>query len=74
MKYLISVTEVFRVDKDEEAKKLIQEAKEDNSFELKKYSNEYKERKQKGEIVDAWHRVTLVKQFNNEKEPYIGVE
>jgi hypothetical protein len=28
-----------------------------------------KEQKQKGEVIDEWYQVTLVKKFNAEKEP-----
>lgn len=68
-KFLVSTTEVFRVDTDEEAKGLIEEAKRSSMFELGKYSSEFKIKKQKGEIVDEWYKVTLVKHFNDEKEP-----
>ena len=67
--FLVSTTEVFRVDTDEEAKGLIEEAKRSSMFELGKYSSEFKVKKQKGEIVDEWYKVTLVKHFNDEKEP-----
>lgn len=69
MKFLIQTVETYRVDQEEEAKKMIEEAKEDNHFILKKYSSEYKERKQKGEVIDAYYKVTLTKAFTDEKEP-----
>jgi hypothetical protein len=68
-KYLINVTEVYRVDTEGEASELIKEAKEDTSYALTKYSTVKKERKSKGEIIDEWHQVILVKRFNEEKEP-----
>jgi hypothetical protein len=74
MKYLLETTEVYRVDKESEAKELIESAKSGNNYLLKKYSSQYKERKQKGEVVDAWYRVTLVKTFNEEKEPITSIE
>lgn len=74
MKYLLETTEVYRVDKESEAKELIESAKSGNNYLLKKYSSQYKERKQKGEVIDAWYRVTLVKTFNEEKEPITSVE
>lgn len=73
-KYLISTTEVYRVDSEQEAAKLIEEAKHSDKYTLSKYSSVYKERKQKGELVDAWHRVTLTKVFTDEKEPLETVE
>lgn len=69
MKYLITTTEVYRVESEDESKRIIEAAKEDNHFILKKYSSEYKERKQKGEVVDSWWKVTLTKSFTDEKEP-----
>lgn len=69
MKYLTQTVETYRVDQEKEAKKMIEEAKEDNHFILKKYSSEYKERKQKGEVIDTYYKVTLTKAFTDEKEP-----
>lgn len=71
MKYLLTTTEVYRVESENEAKKMIEEAKEDNHFILKKYTSEYKERKQKGEVIDTYWKVSLVKTFTNEKEPQL---
>lgn len=74
MKYLTQTVETYRVDKEDEAKKMIEEAKADNHFILKKYSSEYKERKQKGEVIDAYYKVTLTKAFTDEKEPEFRTE
>jgi phage protein U len=68
-KYLISVTETYRVDTEAEAAKIIEEAKVDGKYVLSKYSSVKKERKQKGEIIDEWYRLTLTKVFDDEKEP-----
>ena len=68
-KYLCSVKETYRCDTDKEAVELIEQAKDSGLYELKKYSNDYKERKIKGEVVDAWHSVSLEKVFNDPKEP-----
>ena len=68
-KYLISVTETYRVDTEAEAAVLIDEAKKDNKYDLKKYTSQKKERKQKGDVVDEWVRFTVTKVFNEEKEP-----
>ena len=46
--YLISVTENYRVDTEQETITMIQEAKDSNQYTLAKYSSQYKERKQKG--------------------------
>lgn len=71
MKYLLTTTEVYRVESENEAKKMIEEAKEDNHFILKKYTSEYKEKKQKGEVIDTYWKVSLVKTFTDEKEPQL---
>ena len=67
--YLISVTENYRVDTEQETITMIQEAKDSNQYTLAKYSSQYKERKQKGEVVDAYWKVSLTKVFDDEKEP-----
>ena len=69
MKYLISTTEIYRADSEAEAVQLIEDAKQDNHFILAKYTSQFKERKQKGEVVDSWYQVSLKKVFNYEKEP-----
>ena len=68
-KYLITTTEIYRVDDEIEVQNLIEEAKHDPMYNLVKYNREYTEKKSKGEVVDEWYKVTLVKSFNNEKEP-----
>ena len=68
-KYLITTTEIYRVDNEPEAVQLINDAKEDTSYALSKYNCEHKERKSKGEVIDESYKVTLVKRFNDEKEP-----
>lgn len=69
MKYLIQTTEVYRVDTEDQVKEMIEEAKNDNRFLLLKYTSQYKERKQKGEVIDSWYKVTFTKGFADEKEP-----
>ncbi len=69
MKYLTQVTEVYRVDSEEEVLKMIDEAKQDKRFTLTKHASQYKERKAKGEVIDQWYKVSLTKTFNEEKEP-----
>ena len=68
-KFLINTTETYRVDSEPEVEALIAEAKNSNQFVLSKYNCQYKETKQKGEVIDSWYRVTLVKEFNKAKEP-----
>lgn len=69
MKYLTQVTETYRIDTEEQVISTIEEAKNDTRFTLVKHTSQYKERKAKGEVVDAWYKVTLTKQFTDEKEP-----
>ena len=69
MKYLITTTEVYRVDTVAEAQALIEAAKADNHFILNKYVSEYKERKSKGEVIDEYFKVSLVKSFTDIREP-----
>ena len=68
-KYLIKTTEEHRADSEIEATELINAAKADGRYILSKYTSVKKERKQKGEIVDEYYMVTLVKVFDDAKEP-----
>ena len=74
MKYLITTTEVYRFSDEESATTFIEEAKKEKGYILTKHTVEYKERKQKSEVVDYWWKVTLVKGFNSEKEPETDVD
>lgn len=69
MAYLLKTQEVYRVDDESSAKQLIEDAKIDGAGTLSKYNCEYHERKQKGEVIDTWYRVTLQRTFTDEKEP-----
>ena len=68
-KYLIKTTEEHRADTEAEAAELIDAAKSDGRYILSKYSSVHKEKKQKGDIVDDYFIVTLVKVFDDAKEP-----
>lgn len=68
-KYLIQTTEVYRVDTETEVENLIAEAKEETIFDVVKYNCEHKERKQKGDVIDDYYKVSIVKSFTLEKEP-----
>ena len=68
-KYLVSTTETYRVDTESEAARAIEEAKQDGSYVLGKYTSEHKERKSKGEVIDEYWKLTLTKLFNDIKEP-----
>ena len=71
--YLCQTQEIYRVNSEKEAAALIEAAKTDNRFTLLKSSTEYKTVKAKGEIVDEYWKVTLVKYFTDLKEPYCNV-
>lgn len=68
-KYLIKTTEEHRADTEVEAAELINAAKADNRYTLSKYTSVHKERKAKGEVIDDYFIVTLVKVFDDPKEP-----
>lgn len=68
-KYLIKTTEEHRADSETEAAELIDDAKHDSRYILSKYSSVKKETKQKGEIIDQYYIVTLVKVFDDAKAP-----
>ena len=60
MEYLVSTTEVYRVDDEASAASLIEKAKHDSMYELAKYSSVKKEKKQKGEINDEKDPISVV--------------
>lgn len=68
-KYLIKTTEEHRADSEAEAAELIDDAKHDSRYILAKYSSVKKETKQKGEVIDDYYIVTLVKVFDDPKAP-----
>lgn len=74
MRYLLNTTEIYRVATVEEATEIIDEAKRDGNYILSKYSSVKREQKAKGEVIDEWYKVTLVKSFNEEKEPAYTVD
>lgn len=68
-KYLITTTETYRVDSEEAVEAILEDAKNDSNYTLVKYSSTYKEKKEKGDVVDYWYRLTLTKAFTEEKDP-----
>lgn len=68
-KYLLKTVETYRVANEEDAKTLIEEAKQDSGYALIRYLTENREHKTKGEVDETWKRVTLTKVFNDEKDP-----
>ena len=74
MKYLLTTTEVYRFNDEQSAAVFIEDAKKQSGYVLLKSAVDYKERKQKGEVIDFWWKVTLVKKFNDEKEPELDID
>lgn len=68
-KFLITVTETWRADGEQERDDLINAAKAASNYTLTKYTSEHKERKMKGEVVDEFYKITLTKAFTDIKEP-----
>lgn len=63
---LIKRSEEYRVDTEEQATALINQAKDNEGkegYELTSYKMVKRNKKQKGEIIDEWVVVTLVKQW-----------
>lgn len=64
MTRMLKVIESYRADSEDEVNDLIESAKADSSFDLAKYSSEYKEKKSKGDVVDSGFIVTLTKVYS----------
>lgn len=63
---LLKRTEEFRVNNEAEAQALINQAKEDpegEGYELVSYKMVKKDKKSKGEIIDSYVIVTLIKSW-----------
>ena len=67
--YLIKTETTYRAGTEAEAEELVNQAKEDTSSELSKYSILKRQKTLKGEVVDEWYKVTITKEFNDEKNP-----
>lgn len=66
MKYVNQVTEVYRVDTEEEVRAFNEELKAEaieEGYILKSYSYTLKEKKLKGEVVDQAYIVKAVKEY-----------
>lgn len=64
---LLEVTEKYRCESEEQAKKLIENAKQATDYDLKKYNVDIKELKKKGEVLGEYSIVTLVKTYSDLK-------
>ena len=74
-KYLLKVTETYRFESEKDVEAFIKEEKEGAfNYTVIKYNVTKRERKQKGEIIDTWYRVEIMKEFNDEREPASTVE
>lgn len=65
-KELQKITEVYRIDTENEANSFIdEETKKANEkgYKLTKVENKYKTKKSKGEIIEEWYVVTIEKNF-----------
>lgn len=68
MKVINQITEVYRVDTEEEVRAFNEELKAealDEGYILKSYSYTLKEKKSKGEIVDSAYQVKVIKEFSS---------
>lgn len=68
MRLLMKTTETYRVDSEEEALAMIQEAKDNqltSNYTVTKSSYTMKTKKAKGEIIDLYYLTTLEKSFND---------
>ena len=68
MKYINQVTEVYRVDTEEEVRTFNEELKAEainDGYVLKSYSYTLKEKKLKGEVVDSAYQVKVVKEYES---------
>lgn len=66
MEELLKRTEEYRVNNEAEAEALIGKAKQDEAvegYELKSYKMVKKDKKSKGEIIDSYVIVTLIKSW-----------
>lgn len=66
-KMLLKQTDVYRVDGEEEAIRMIQDCKDGQlteAYTLTKSGYVFKTKKAKGEIIDSWYVVTTEKTFN----------
>jgi len=73
MAYLCNVVETYRVETEAEADALIEEARNNNLYNLTKSSITHKEIKSKGEVVEEYYLVALTKFVQNHKEPNISM-
>ena len=72
IKYLIKTTTEIRVETEDDANTLHKEMEtfaHTNNFTLSSWTQTYKCRKQKGEIIEEYYLCKYILQFNDIKEP-----
>lgn len=74
VKYLCNVVETYRVENEEDADVLINEARNNPLYNLTKSSITHKEIKQKGEVIEEYYLVVLTKLIQDHKAPNSNVE
>lgn len=67
-KYLLSVTETYRVDTVEEVEQMHEDFVQAEHYDLMSFSYKTKQKKSKGEIVEEYQVVSAKKIFNDEKD------
>lgn len=73
MAYLCNVVETYRVETESEADALIEEARNNNLYNLVKSSVTHKEIKQKGEVIEEYYLVALTKFIQEHKNPTTSI-
>lgn len=68
-RYLIKTVETYRVDTEDEVAGFIEELKSNPSYDLVSYKSKRKEKKEKGEVIDTWCQVQVVKEIDDEVYP-----
>ncbi|OQA73198.1 MAG: hypothetical protein BWY33_01777 [Candidatus Dependentiae bacterium ADurb.Bin246] len=68
-RYLIKTVETYRVDTEDEVASFIEELKSNSSYDLVSYKSKRKEKKEKGEVIDTWCQVQVVKEIDDEVYP-----
>ena len=69
MRYLLKAVDTYRVATVSDVEKLHDELLEDSTFDLVAFSYKTKYIKAKGEIIDEYFIVTLVKVFDDPRDP-----
>ena len=67
MKVINQITEVYRIDSEEEVRAFNEELKAEalnEGYILKSYSYTLKEKKSKGDVIDSAYQVKVVKEFS----------